>query len=114
MANKILLKYIKETRDKGYDDYQIRDSLVRGKWPNEEIESAFNALKPKYGNKQEITIYLDSKLVSKLEKRAEKNMLTLPEQIEDILRRSTLNQKKKTPAEEKIDDKFITFFSRKK
>jgi len=52
-------------------------------------------------------------VLKKLEKRAKKNMLNLNEQVEDILRRSVLNFRK-TPAEEKVDDKFITFFSRKK
>ena len=53
-------------------------------------------------------IFLDEELREALEKRAKKNMLTLPDQIEDILRRSTLNQKlKKSPPEDKMDDKLV-------
>ena len=88
--------------------------MLRNDWLIEEIENAFSYLKPKKQSKNRIQINLDDKLLKKLEKRAEKNMLNLNEQIEEILRRSTLNLQKRTPAEEKVDDKFITFFSRKK
>ncbi len=61
-----------------------------------------------------IMIFLDEELRDALEKRAKKNMFTLSEQIEDILRRSTLNQKlKRSPPEEKLDDKLVGLFSRK-
>jgi hypothetical protein len=39
-------------------------------------------------------------------------MFTLSEQIEDILRRSCLNQK--SAKEEKLDDALVALFSRKK
>jgi hypothetical protein len=116
MANKKLVEYIREARKRGFDDFQIRDPLVKGGWPPSDVEEAFAFLKPKTETKykKEITIYLDSELLKRIEKRADKNMFSVPEQIEDILRRSTLNMRKKTPQEEKLDDKFITFFSRKR
>ena len=50
-----------------------------------------------------------------IEKRAKRNMLTLPEQIEDILRRSCLNQKNKTNLPiDKIDDLIVGIISRRK
>lgn len=61
-----------------------------------------------------IILFLDEELRDALEKRAKKNMFTLPEQIEDILRRSVLNQKlKRTLPEDKLDDKLVGLFSRK-
>ena len=111
-ANKNLVKFIKEARNRGFDDYQIREPLVKKGWTSEEIEKAFCVLKPKYKYKNKVSIFLDSELLKKLEKRADKNMLTLPEQIEDILRRSTLSLKKKS-VEEKLDDKLVALFSRK-
>ena len=113
MPNKALLKFIKEARERGFDDYQIREPLIKHSWPLEEIEKAFNFLKPKYKYKNKVNIFLDNEVLKKLEKRAEKNMFTLPEQIEDILRRSILSQKKSTQ-EEKLDDKFLAYFSRRK
>ena len=114
MPNKALVKFIREARKRGFDDFQIRKPLLENGWDFEEIEKAFASLKPKYKYKNKVSIFLDSELLKHLHKRADKNMLTLSEQIEDVLRRSTLNMRKKTPMEEKVDDKFITFFSRKK
>jgi hypothetical protein len=112
--NSELISFVKEARVRGFEDFQIRDSLLNNGWPSEEIEKAFVYLKSKKESKNRIQIHLDDKVLKKLEKRAEKNMLNLNEQVEDILRRSVLNLQKKTPTEEKVDDKFITFFSRKK
>ncbi len=62
-----------------------------------------------------VMIFLDNELRDALKKRAKKNMFTLTEQVEDILRRSVLRQKlKKTPYDGKIDDKLVSVFSRKK
>ena len=112
--NSELISFIKEARKRGFEDFQIREPLLKNGWPTGEVKKAFAYLKPKKESKNRIQIHLDSKILKKLEKRAEKNMLNLNEQIEDILRRSVLNMRKKTPAEEKVDDKFILFFSRKK
>ena len=60
-------------------------------------------------------IFLDDDLLKLLDKRAKKNMLNIPELIEDILRRSTLSQKgKKSIYDEKLDDKLVSVFSRKR
>ncbi len=112
-ANPELVKFIREARKRGYEDFQIRVPLLEKGWPSAEIKSAFDFLKPKKVSKNRIEVYLDGVLLRKLETRAKKNMLNLHEQIEDILRRSVLSMKR-TSAEEKVDDKFITFFSRKK
>jgi len=113
MPNKELVKFVKEARRRGFDDFQIRDPLLKKGWPIEEIESAFAFLKPKIKFKNKISIYLDSDILKLIDKRANKNMLTLPEQIEDILRRSCINSRKtKTP--EKLDDTLISMFSRRK
>lgn len=65
-------------------------------------------------NNSSVILFLDEELREALEKRAKKNMFSLTEQIEDILRRSTLNQKlKRTLPEDKLDDKLIGLFSRK-
>lgn len=113
-ANHQLISFIQEARARGFEDFEIREPLLQNGWPASEVEKAFAYLKPKTKGKNRLQIYLDNKILSSLEKRAKKNMLNLHEQIEDILRRSVLNLQKRTPVEEKVDDKFITFFSRKK
>lgn len=62
--------------------------------------------------KTTITFSIDSKVKSALERRAKKELLTLEELIIDILRRSVLSYKGGETAD-KVDDKFLTFFSRK-
>ncbi|HLD97725.1 MAG TPA: CopG family transcriptional regulator [Candidatus Nanoarchaeia archaeon] len=115
MVNKELVNFIKEARKRGFDDYQIRKPLLDNNWPIHEIEKAFASLSPKthlkYKNK--VTIYLDSSVLKVLEKRADKSLMTLSEMIEDILRRSAINSKKIKKSEEKLDDMFISLFSRK-
>ena len=60
-----------------------------------------------------ISVDLDEDIKKVLEKRAKKNLFSLREQIEDILRRSAVNQaKKKSPYDPKIDDKLVGLFSR--
>lgn len=113
-----LLKFIEECRKRGFDDYQIKQALVSKGWPEYIVDDAFRILhqqnkeKDKYKNK--VTVYLDSDILKSLEKRAKKNMLNLHEQIEDILRRSVLSAKKGYPQSIKVDDKFISYFSREK
>jgi len=114
--NKQLIKFIREARKRGFDDLNIKTPLLKHGWPIEEVEKAFAFLnkskdKPKFKNRVEI--WLDNKLLNIISKRAEKNMMNLHEQIEDILRRSCLNLKK-SKKQEKIDDLFLTFFSRRK
>ena len=60
-----------------------------------------------------ITILLDEQEVKILEKRAKKNLFSLREQIEDIVRRSCANTKKGTRPL-KIDDRLVGIFSRQR
>jgi hypothetical protein len=113
-TNLELVNFIKESKARGFEDFQIREPLLAHGWLAQDIEKAFSYLRPKTQSKNRIQIHLNDAVLKKLEKRAEKNMLNLNEQIEDILRRSVINLKKATPIEEKVDDKLITFFSRKK
>ena len=115
MVNKKLVDFIKESRKRSFGDGDIRKALVNYGWPLIEVENAFNYLIPKYINKNQVTLFLSDELMNVLEKRAKKNMFTVSEQIEDILRRSTINQaNKKSPYDAKLDDKLISIFSRKK
>ena len=69
--------------------------------------------KKTYGN--QVTLFLKDDIMKVLEKRAKKNMFTISEQIEDIIRRSTVNQlRKKSPYDAKVDDKLVSIFSRYK
>jgi len=113
MANKELINFIKEARKRGFDDWQIKEPLLKNNWPIEEVEKAFCALKPKYKFKNKVSLFLDSDILKIIEKRANKNMFTISEQIEDILRRSCIRLKP-SRKEEKIDDLLVSLFSRKK
>lgn len=121
MASTELLNFIKEARRRGFDDYQIREPLLKNGWPAEQVDEAFFILREKakkisnLGTKTKMELYLDNQVLKMLEKRAKKNLFSLNEQIEDILRRSCSTIKKnKSLADEKLDDKFITIFSRRK
>ena len=59
-----------------------------------------------------ISINVDEAAKKILEKRAKKNLMTLREQIEDIVRRSAASTKSGTVASPKIDDKLVAVFSR--
>jgi len=62
--------------------------------------------------KSSITIQLDDKVRKELEKRAKKELLDLDDLINEILRRSVLSYKKGTFVDN-IDDKFLSYFTRK-
>ena len=129
MANPILVEFIKEARKKGIKDSVIKQEMINKGWPSYYIQSAFsfigkeNPIEKEEPSKYEgpqtdfgssITLFLDDELRTALEKRAKKNMLTLPKLIEDVLRRSTLNFKGKPGVmNEKLDDNLIGLFSRK-
>jgi len=113
---KELLDFIKEARKRGFDDYEIKAPLLKKGWSLEEIEKVFASLETKKTPlkfKNRVCIWLDNELLKLIEKRAKKNFLNVHEQIEEILRRSCLNLKK-SKKEEKLDDLFISFFSRKR
>src|SRR3989338_6514565 len=108
-----LIRFIKKARKRGFDDYQIKDPLLKKGWPLEEIELAFASLKqiPKFKNK--VCIYVDSDVIKTLEKRAKRNLFTVSEQIDDILRRSAISAKKIRKESEKLDDLLVSIFSGK-
>jgi len=62
----------------------------------------------------DLTISLNDEEASILKKRAKKNLLTVKEQAEDIIRRSCLSYKKTTYSSEKSDDALVNIFSRQK
>lgn len=113
MANQKLVKFVREARKKGFSDLDIREPLLKKGWPLDEIEKAFLELKPKYKFKNQVSIFLDNEILKVLEKRAKKNIFTIGEQIEDILRRSCLNIKTGYKAP-KCDDTLVEIFSRQK
>jgi hypothetical protein len=111
MPNKILIKFITQARKKGFSDNEIRQEAIKKNYPLLEVERAFLSLEPKLKYKNQVTLFLSSDIIEKLQKRAKKNLFTLSEQIEDILRRSCIN-KAKIMGQEKIDDKLLLAFSR--
>lgn len=128
-TNSELVRFIKEARKRGFEDWQIREPLIQQGWFTGEIKEAFEEVKEEenkklkkkqvvnnkvvYVYKNSITIHLDSDIIKIIEKRAKKNMLTPTEQIEDIIRRSCINTKKKTETQDNVDDLFLKLFSRK-
>ena len=108
-----LTNFIKEARKRGFDDHQIRDHLLSKNWPLDDIEKGFAKLSKRVIFKNKISIYLDSEILKALEKRSKKNMFTLSEQIEDIIRRSVINSRKLKKDTEKLDDMLVSLFSRK-
>jgi len=112
MANPDLVRFILEAQRRNFSDKKIREALLSNGWPVHEVNHGFEALRDKHHFKESITIWLDPDITKLLEKRAKKNMMTLPEQIEDILRRSIANQKP-TQIKEKLDDMLVGLFSRK-
>ncbi len=62
---------------------------------------------------KKLTIYLDDEEVKILEKRAKKNIFTLKEQVEDIIRTSVIRTKTgKTTKPINVDDRLVGIFSR--
>ena len=61
-----------------------------------------------------ITIDIDEDVKKIINKRAKKNLLTLREQIEDILRKSAVRTKSGTTTSFKVDDRLVGMFSRQR
>ena len=61
-----------------------------------------------------ITIRFGKELYEEIRKRAKKNYLSLPELIEDIVRRSMISYKGGVRRPIKIDDKLVAIFSRER
>src|SRR3989344_5564572 len=120
MPNPNLLKFIKEAKARGFDDFQIREPLIKKGWPAKEVEEAFLSLKPnknkkdeKFKFKNKVNLFLSTDILKVIEKRAKRNLFTISEQIEDILRRSCVRVKNDRQNREKLDDMLVSFFSRK-
>jgi len=112
MANPDLIRFILEAQKRGFNDNKIREALLSNRWPTNEINSAFQSLRKQHPFKESVTIWLDSEIIKRLEKRAKKNLLNVNEQVEDIVRRSIANQKP-SAKKEKLDDMLVGLFSRK-
>lgn len=61
-----------------------------------------------------VSIHIDPDEEKVLIKRAKKNLFSLREQIEDIIRRSCVTYKGGGPKKIKVDDKLVAIFSREK
>ena len=61
-----------------------------------------------------ITITLDEDVKKIISRRAKRNLFTLREQIEDILRKSAVRTKAGTSRVIKVDDRLVAAFSRDK
>ena len=61
-----------------------------------------------------VTINIDEEVKKIISKRAKKNLLSLREQIEDILRKSAVRTKTGTSTTIKVDDTLVYAFSREK
>ena len=63
-----------------------------------------------------ITITLDENLLKLIKRRAQKNLLTAKEQIEDVVRRSMLSytDSRKLSSIKNTDDKLLDIFSRQR
>lgn len=108
-----LIRFILEARRRGFSDSKIREALLGNGWALDIVENAFSSLEPKYNAKNKVCLFLDSEVLARLEKRAKRNMFTLSEQIQDILRRSALISRR-TKEKEKLDDMLVSLFSRRK
>lgn len=110
--NSKLVSFIRKAKGRGYSNSEIRNALINYGWKREDIEKAFAYLTPKQDIKNQICLFLSDDILNVLNKRAKKNMFTLSEQIEDILRRSCIV--KRSSSQEKLDDFLISCFSRKR
>mgnify|MGYP001618743748 CR=1 FL=1 len=113
-ANSELVSFIREARARGFDDYEIRKPLLNKGWAFHDVDRAFAVLKEPVRYKNKISIYLESDVIKVIEKRSKKNMLSVSEQIEDIVRRSAVKTKQGRAEIEKLDDMLITLFPRKR
>ena len=114
MTNSDLARFIKEARARGFDDYEIRKPLIEQGWEVHEVERALASLKEPARLKNKVSIYLGNDVLKVVEKRAKRNMLSVSEQIEDIVRRSAVNTKQTKIRDDKLDDMLVTLFSRKR
>ena len=62
----------------------------------------------------QITIDIDEDIQKIISKRAKKNLMTLREQVEEIIRQSAVRTKAGSVSGDKIDDTLVGVFSRSK
>ncbi len=108
-----LIDFITEARKRGFSDNRIKEALLDKGWPITKIDSAFDSLNPKFKSKNQVCVFLSDDLLHTLERRAKKNMQTISEQIEDIIRKSCVSFKGGKQPPEKLDDNLVGIFSRK-
>jgi hypothetical protein len=115
MPEQKLIDFIIESRKRGFSDLIIKEALLDKGWSITKIDSAFESLNPKFKSKNQVSIFLSDDLLKLIDKRAKKNMQTISEQIEDILRKSCVQYKNGTSSSssEKLDDRLVGIFSRK-
>lgn len=117
MVYKSLIDFVIEAQSRGFNEYQITAPLIREGWSLKDIEKALEHVKKaKQGQriktKMDVFLELDSEVVGILERRAKRNKMTLKEQMQDILRRSAINNTA-SGEDEKLDDRLVGIFSRK-
>lgn len=121
-ANQELVNFIREVRRRGYSNDEIVTPLLGKGWTIQEIEFAFKeseknqqkTSKELKQGKEKVEVYLSKDIHEIVRKRSRKNMLSIPEQIEDIVRRSCISTKLKKAANEKLDDLLVGIFSRRR
>jgi hypothetical protein len=111
-----ITNFIEEARKRGFSDTRIKEALLNHGWSVEKVDASFESLNPKFKSKNQVCLFLSDDLLNLLERRAKKNMQTISEQIEDIIRKSCVTYKgsKASSLSEKLDDNLIGLFSRKR
>ena len=109
-----LIDFITEARKRGFSDKIIKEALLDKGWDMKRIDSAFESLNPKFKSKNQVCVFLSDDLLKTLERRARKNMQTISEQIEEIIRKSCVSYKGGKQEPEKLDDRLVGIFSRKR
>ena len=113
VADQKLIDFIIEVKRRGYNNSEVIPQLTERGWSIREINAALKSISTT--KKEKVEIYLNENIIDIVKKRARKNLLSLPEQIEDIVRRSCVNTKiNKSKANEKLDDLLVGIFSRRK
>src|SRR3989344_6739191 len=112
-SNPELIKFIVEAKRRGFSSNEIVQPLLKRGWPEKQVNEAFKEAVKSF-SKEKISIYLDSEVLKIIKKRAKKNLLSVEEQIEDIVRRSCVNARKKKQTSENIDDLLLSIFSRRR
>ena len=121
-ANQELVNFTREVKRRGYSNDEIITPLLKRGWTIQEIDSAFKESeknqkktnKELKQGKEKVEIYLNKDIHEIIRKRSRKNMLSIPEQIEDIIRRSCISTKLRKASNEKLDDLLVGIFSRRR